>query len=95
MIVVQVSGDTLDEYYTVRNINQDTIRPSNDAFPPGISSTLSVLTDSYLEHIKESESEFIFVGLIDDSVRVWEPYIIGVDECHIYLVNGPAQIHVN
>ncbi len=95
MIIVQVTGDTLDEYYTVRNINQDTIRHSTDGFPPGNSPSLVVLTDSYFEHIRESESEFIFVGLIDDSVRVWEPYIIGADECHIYLVNGPAQIHVH
>jgi len=94
MITVEISGDTLDEYYTVRNSNQDTIRHGQNVSPADIGSILVVLTDSYRDQIKNTESEFIFVGLIDDSIRVWEPYIIGANECHIYHVNGPTQIQV-
>lgn len=88
-IVVGINGQQLDSYYTIRISDSDTIR-NNDASKED--SFYPVLTDAYHGKLINKKDSFHFVGLVNDSIIVEEPYVIGGDDCHIYLHSGPETI---
>lgn len=93
MISVTVIGAELDEYYTLRNKNGDTIRLE---YFQKFGNTISypVLDDSFQSSIANKNEEFTFVGIIDDKEVINEPYVIGADECHIDKVSGTNEINL-
>ena len=85
---VEISGQKLDTFYTVRVSNQDTIW--NDFYDGD--SYYPVLTDRYHGQLVNSQDSFQFYGFINDSLVVSEPYSIGGDDCHIYYISGKKSL---
>lgn len=83
-INIEVVGDPLDDFYTLRKSTGDTLRLSN-VFPD---SKYAVLDDRYHPQIKNRVEDFTFIGIINDSVVVSEPFVISGDDCHIDKVKG-------
>lgn len=91
-ISIDVKGGILDNYYTIRNYNGDTIRYEKDNFNGN--NTYIILGDNYQNNIKNKEEIFIFKGYINDSLVVNVQYIIKADECHINYVSGKKEINL-
>ena len=53
-----------------------------------------VLTDSYQKNIQNSVENFVFHGLIGDSLVVNEPFVIKADMCHIDYVSGKTEVNL-
>lgn len=91
IIGLNVIGDTLTDFYTIRSSNNDTIRlqkePVYDNFYP-------VLNDNYQTILKNKQEEFIFIGLKSDSIRVNQRYVLEADECHISKVSGVTEVRL-
>ena len=90
-ITVEINGQQLDRYYSLRISNQDTII-INDRGIGG--NSYPILTDAYLPNLINKKDSFHFVGLVNDSIIVVEPYLIGGDDCHIYLQSGSTIINL-
>lgn len=90
-ISVGINGQQLDRYYTIRVSDQDTIinedTSTEDSFYP-------VMTDQYHGNLINKRDSFHFVGLVNDSIIVEQPYVIGGDDCHINLISGPKTINL-
>lgn len=90
-ITVGINGLQLDSYYTIRISDGDTIQNEDmdkeDSFYP-------VMTDQYHNNLINTKDSFHFVGLVNDSIIVEEPYVIGGDDCHIYLDKGAKVINL-
>ena len=88
---VTVSGDSLTDFYTIRNSNSDTIK-----FTTGKGSYLGrlpVLSDNYYDILKGIPPEdFKFIGIINDVIVFNEPFVYSADECHIVKVSGKEEI---
>ena len=91
-IGVTITGGVLDEFYTIRVSNADTIRHSDNQVFEGF---YPVLDDSFHSEIMNSEETFDFVGLIGDQIVVDEEYVIAGDDCHISLVSGKTEIDLS
>ena len=86
---IKVNGKKLDTSFTIRILTGDTLRPhqsGNNAY------YYSVLDDSYRKLFEDRLEKFLFIGLINDSVRVEQVFEIAADKCHIKKVSGPEQI---
>lgn len=83
-----VVGDSLQDHYTIRISNNDTLRFSAFGFQDNY---YTVLDDSYASVLKNKEELFIFHGISDDSLVVTETFVIGADNCHIYKKSGVSQ----
>lgn len=90
-IGVEIKGAKLDTFYTVRQSNKDTI---SDNFVGMMEGSYTLVSDRYLDELRNSQDTFHFIGIINDSVVVREPYIIGADACHIYKVSGKETINL-
>lgn len=88
-LTIEVQGAKLDTFYTVRQSNKDTI-PDN--FMGGQEGHYTLISDRYLEQLRNNQDTFHFVGIVNDSVVVREPYVVGADACHIYFVSGKKVV---
>ena len=84
-VTVEVIGSSLDDYYTVRPSNNDTIRINEDMFGKNV---YTVLNDNYLPQLKNDRDEFTFFGIIAGQAVVSEKIVISADECHISKISG-------
>ncbi len=89
---VTVKGGPLSEYYTLREGSDDTLTFTQEVYPDA--AMYPVLDDSFKEALKNTEENFRFIGMIDDSVVVNEPYIISADACHIMKVSGRDEVNI-
>lgn len=80
----------LDESYTVRLKNNDTIRNLGTLN----AGTYVVLSDSYTEQLRNIKEDFQFIGIKDNATIVNEQYNIGADCCHIYLESGRRSVQL-
>ena len=91
-ISIDVKEGLLDDFYTIRKYNGDTIRYEKDNIIGN--NSYIILSDNYQNKIKNKEEIFIFKGYITDSLVVNEQYIIKADECHINYVSGKKEINL-
>ena len=90
IVTITVNGNPLDEYFTVRESTNDTIRidrsnvTGNNVYP--------VLDDSYQNIIEGRTENFFFYGKVNGVVTVREPFVIKADKCHIEYVSGRQVI---
>lgn len=92
-IGITVTGDSLTNYYSLRESNNDTIRiPYPYQTVKGL--FYGVLDDSYHPKIKNNSAAFRFIGEINDSIVINEPFIIEGDDCHINKVSGKSEIQL-
>ncbi len=91
-ITITVHGNVLDDFYTLRTSNGDTIRYAKNEIPGD--SIYIVLNDNYQQSLKNSSDTFVFRGLINDSVVVNEPFVIKADECHIEYMSGNTEVSI-
>ena len=49
-------------------------------------------TDGKMDMISRDGTEFEFHGILDSTEIVNEKYIIGKDQCHIFMVSGQTEI---
>lgn len=88
---VNVEGDSLSDFFTIRQKTSDTIRSNQSVvFPEYI--WYIILDDSFSQTLKNSSETFTFQGLIKDSVVISQEYVIKADECHITRQSGPDKI---
>ncbi len=91
-VTITVNGRQLDNFYTIRISNGDTIRHDQEM---GLDSNVYVvLTDSYQKNIQNSVENFVFHGLIGDSLVINEPFVIKADMCHIDYVSGKTEVNL-
>ena len=91
-VTITVNGAQLDNFYTIRISNGDTIRHDQEM---GLDNNVYVvLTDSYQKNIQNSVENFVFHGLIGDSLVVNEPFVIKADQCHITYVSGKTEVNL-
>lgn len=89
-VTINVQGDTLDHFYTIRVTSGDTIRlNSGNTFG---ANTYPVLDDSYQSNIVNRTEQFRFVGLKNNAVLVDELFTIKADQCHISYVSGNQTV---
>ncbi|MBI1307608.1 MAG: hypothetical protein GC181_13480 [Bacteroidetes bacterium] len=84
---IEVTGKTLDDWYTIRLSNNDTIRIGTQ-----FENTYAVLDDNSQNLIAGREELFRFHGVIKDSIWVNEVITIKADECHIDYVSGNLKV---
>lgn len=89
-IGITITGDSLTDFYTIRNSNSDTIRFSTGVDPYSL--CYPVLDDSYTSKIANSQESFTFIGEINDTIVVNERYVIKADYCHIDKVSGKSEV---
>lgn len=90
-VTVEVTGSSLDDYYTVRTSNNDTIRINEDLFGENV---YTVLDDNYLPKLKNDRDEFTFIGIIAGQLVVSEEFVISADECHITKISGKDVVNL-
>lgn len=90
-IGVNVEGDSLTNYFTIRQKTLDTLRfEQSVSFPEYI--WYIILDDSFSKTLKNSSETFTFHGLINDSLVIKQDYVIKADDCHISRESGPDKI---
>ena len=89
-IGVKVTGGELDDFYTLRISNGDTIRFSQDVYP--MVNWYPILDDSYQPVLEGTVEDFMFVGVKDGNPVIQQNYEIGADPCHIFRQSGPQSI---
>ena len=93
IISIEVTGEVLDETYTIRQASGDTVAVG-DTSDLGIFNAYVVLDDSYKDELEGEEEPFRFVGLQNGNVLVDELFEIGADQCHIYKVSGKDKVEL-
>ncbi len=86
-IGVNVEGDSLTDYYTIRQKTADTIRLNQSVVFPDHTWYI-ILDDSFSTTLKNKSETFTFYGLVNGSQVISEDYIIKADECHISRESG-------
>ncbi|MEL6134546.1 MAG: hypothetical protein AAFR59_14395 [Bacteroidota bacterium] len=89
MVTVEVTGDSLDQTYTIWSGTQDTVERST---APINENAYLVLDDRYQPSLQNEVREFRFIGLKGGSILVDELFTIEADECHISKVSGVDQV---
>jgi hypothetical protein len=88
IVGVEITGETLDDHFTIRMATGDTLRHSHD-----ISETFYTVLDDNMQSTLEGKSEmFNFIGIKNGSKVVEEEYEFEADECHIERITGPTEI---
>jgi hypothetical protein len=80
---ITIENLPLDVFYTLRVSNKDTIRAD---YQEG--KEYPVLSDQYQDALKNSKDSFLFVGIIQDSIVLIEPFVFSADHCHINYISG-------
>jgi hypothetical protein len=88
-IGLQIEGPKLESYYTIRLFNGDTLRPQAIEVDEHF---YTVIDDSYQKVLENRRESFLFVGLINDSVKVKELFEIAADQCHVQKINGKEKV---
>ena len=91
-IGLEISGDSLTEFFTIRELSGDTIRIGEGPYHYGTTRFYPVLNDGYQRLLQNRSEPFRFIGKINDSLQVDQPFQIGADQCHIFKVSGPTRI---
>ena len=89
-VTINVQGDTLDHFYTIRVTSGDTIHLNSGNILGA--NTYPVLDDSYKSNIVNRTEQFRFVGVKNNAVLVDELFTIKADQCHISYVNGNQTV---
>ena len=97
MINIKVTNSSgtnvvLDDNYTIRTDNNDTIRSSQQVF---IDSSYTVLDDNYLVKMRNSSHNFRFIGIKNGKKVVDEAFVISADCCHITKQSGQSPVIAN
>ena len=80
-------------FYTIRVSNADTIRFTEYFLP--IVNTYPILNDSYFDTLKNSPpADFRFIGEINDTIVIDEPYKISADDCHIFVISEKSEVQL-
>lgn len=88
--LLNVPGEPLTEFYTVRLSKSDTIRKTgNSDLRPGY---YIVLDDNYQPKLENQQDTFRFIGKRGNQVAVQEDYIFKADQCHITKISGKDQL---
>jgi hypothetical protein len=88
---IQVIGDPLDDFYTIRNLNGDTLRYENYGFEDNY---YIILDDNFHVYLKNSSENFTFIGIINGEKVVDEAFVIRGDDCHIEKVSGAVTVYL-
>lgn len=80
----------LDEVYTLRDDTGEKIKYTQDSK----GATYTVLDDSYVKKLQNTEAKFHFVGMKGGQQVVNEPYTLSADCCHVNKVAGKGEIIV-
>jgi hypothetical protein len=90
-VTIRVNGPVLEDFFTIRVSNGDTIRPNGigvwENYYP-------VLDDAFQTKLIGKEEVFRFYGKIQNTTVVMEDYLIGADRCHIYKVLGTEEVDI-
>ena len=91
-VVISVSGQSLDDVYTIREDNEEKLTFDQSNALGG--DTYVVIDDSYVDEMKGETLDFLFVGEINGSVVVEEEFTIRADECHVEYVSGNTDVQI-
>lgn len=92
-VIDSATGHTviLSDYYTVNTEKDDTFRANGNEW---IDSSYLVLSDNYMNVLRNKEYKFRFMGFKDDSLIVNEPFTIKANCCHIEKVSGKDTVRI-
>jgi len=90
-IGVTINGANLDEAFTIRVKNGDTLGFNQGDFGANY---FVVLDDSFQKELERKSEPFRFVGMENGVIKVNESFVIKADECHIDKVSGPELINL-
>ncbi len=88
---IQVYGADLEEFYTVRESTGEIINIDYQFGYPNLR-WYTVLDDSYIHLITNSQETFKFVGKMNGEVVVNETFQIRGDNCHVHKVSGATPV---
>ena len=94
MITVTVIDSTqqkiqLDRYYTIKTSNNDTLDYTATTIEKGV---FVVVDDNQSKSLQNTQDDFRFIGILNNTIVVDEPYVIGADCCHIDLISGSTEV---
>lgn len=87
-----VNGGQLDEYFTIRESNGDTIRVGNNF--PHSGNEYWILDDRMNETLKKKSENFRFKGFINHKVVVNELFMFRGGPCHLEKVFGKKEVDI-
>jgi hypothetical protein len=90
-VSIQVVGEQLDDFFTIRNINGDTLRYELIAIDQG---AYPVLDDNAMFFLKNKTENFTFIGILEGQKVVEENFIIKADDCHIEKMSGAVTVYL-
>ena len=93
-VSLKIIGDTLTDFYTVRELTGETIQYNANGFKPFMN-YYPVLEDSYQPVLVNSSERFTFKGFIGEELVVEVKYLIGAVFCHIYKLNGKDEVTIS
>lgn len=90
---ITVIGDTLTQFYTIRESNNDTIRFSkaNNHYYHQ-QKWYPVLSDDFSGRLKDQSENFRFIGEVKGLVKVNERFVFTSDGCHIEKLSGKKEV---
>lgn len=88
-ITIRVVGDTLDDFFTIRNSTGDTLRHEQIIQEEQL---YVVLDDGFHNVLIGMSDEFTFVGILDGEKVVDELFVIEADKCHVNKVSGVEEV---
>ena len=89
LITVDITGETLDQTYTIETATNDTVQQMVGA---SFDDTYVVIDDGYHSELGDKAEEFRFVGLKNGNILVDELFMIRSDGCHVEKVSGIETI---
>lgn len=89
VIGVEITGQDVDQTFTLTGT--DTLQNTTTSFSEN---TYTVIDDSNQGYLEGQEVEVVFHGYLDGSLVIKETYVVGADECHVYLVSGKTKIEL-
>jgi hypothetical protein len=90
-ISIQVIGEPLHDFYTIRNLNGDTLRYEHFGMDENY---YTVLDDNFHIYLKNATENFTFIGIINGEKVVEEAFVIRGDDCHIEKVGGAVTVYL-
>ncbi len=91
IVTITCNRDSLEHYYTIRELTGDTIRISGGNLIGD--KVYPVLDDNFQPTLSGRTEVFHFQGTINDSIVVNEPFVIKADQCHIEYVSGNQVVN--
>ena len=90
---LKVENDSLTQWYTVRQKTNDTLigiyfGKNEDTHH------YEILGDNYQKILENKKETFHFIGWINDTIAIHEPFLIGADECHLSSIEGNQHIQL-